>query len=62
MTRETDETKRRVKGFAMLSVGVLMIYAAAAVCWTIPVAFEASLAISGAWVFVYGIGVLSDGV
>lgn len=43
--------EKLVKGWVMLSVGALMISAAAGVAWSLP----AALAVAGAWVIVYGI-------
>lgn len=51
----TNETKKQVKGWAMLSIGALMVSAAAGIYWTIP----AALAVGGIWVVVYGIAVLN---
>lgn len=51
----TKERNRMIKGWAMLSIGALMISAAAGIYWTIP----AALAVGGAWVIAYGIAVLN---
>jgi len=49
--------KQIVKGWLMLSVGALMISAAAGLAWSVP----AALTVAGAWVIVYGIAVLNGG-
>jgi len=46
---------KQLKGWALLSVGALMMAAAAAgIYWALPTA----LAVAGGWVIVYGAGIL----
>jgi hypothetical protein len=52
-TTDTD-TKNKITGWAMLSIGALMISAAGGIAWGIP----AALAIAGTWVIAYGVGFL----